>query len=619
MNIIAPGKLREILVAHEKWLESDGEVGKIAELQGANLQGVSLQGANLQEAILQEANLEGADLRRANLHDADLISASLEGADLEKANLQRAVLKDANLQDANLTQANLQDTNLLDCNLREANLQDADLTQAKNLSVKQLVGSTISGAKLPEAIANIIDRLDRVAESSRNARRLFQLMLCGCLYAWLTIATTHDVSLITNSASLTLPIIGAVIPITWFYLVAPLLLFGCYVYFHLHLQRLWEELAFQPAIFPDGKRLDEKAYPWSLNGLVYLYFKRLRNDRPHLSGLQSCISGFLAWGAVPLTLSLFWFRYLTRHDWVWTTFHVILLLASTWAAINFYFLTDATFQGEKNFSWKTALFHVKNGQTCLAIVGIVLFLVPLYSLGTINCGRSEHLYSLLSWKVANIEEMDVSSKPPNWTGKSEDEISLVKGAPLKGRNLQRARASRAFLVNADLRDADLERADLEWANLERANFRGANLQGASLRGANLKGASFKKANLMKANFEGANLQGADLQATDLQEAVFQRANLQGVNLWKADLQRANLVWANLQEASLVWAKLQGVNLKGAHLTGANLKEANLKGAILDGADLRNAISLTKKQIESAHIDDKTKLPDYLQEHFRKQK
>ncbi len=97
-------------------------------------------------------------------------------------------------------------------------------------------------------------------------------MLLGCAYAWLTIATTTDARLLTNSASSPLPIIGTDIPIAWFYWAAPVLLLGLYSYFHLYLQRLWEGLSELPAVFPDGKALHKNAYPWLLNGLVRAHF-----------------------------------------------------------------------------------------------------------------------------------------------------------------------------------------------------------------------------------------------------------------------------------------------------------------------------------------------------------
>jgi hypothetical protein len=49
------------------------------------------------------------------------------------------------------------------------------------------------------------------------------------VYSWLTIATTTDVRLVTNSASSPLPIIGTEIPVVGFYW-APALLLAMYLY-----------------------------------------------------------------------------------------------------------------------------------------------------------------------------------------------------------------------------------------------------------------------------------------------------------------------------------------------------------------------------------------------------
>ena len=63
-----------------------------------------------------------------------------------------------------------------------------------------------------------------------------------------------------------------------------------FIYFHIYLQRLWEVLATLPAIFPDGRRLDERSHPWLLGDLVRRYLPRLRRQRLALSRLQSGVS-----------------------------------------------------------------------------------------------------------------------------------------------------------------------------------------------------------------------------------------------------------------------------------------------------------------------------------------
>jgi uncharacterized protein YjbI with pentapeptide repeats len=80
----------------------------------------------------------------------------------------------------------------------------------------------------------------------------------------------------------------------------------------------------------------------------------------------------------------------------------------------------------------------------------------------------------------------------------------------------------------------------------------------------------------------------------------------GIGVWLEWRQNHPDIRPDLNGADLGDANLQEANLEGAFLQGANLREANLRGA-----DLRNVEGLTKEQIESADIDDETKLPDGL--------
>ena len=197
----------------------------------------------------------------------------------------------------------------------------------KSLLVGSLAGADLTNAKLPDAIKEF-EGLSHVTETSRNARKIFLGLILGCVYTWLTIATTTDVRLLTNSASSPLPIIQTEIPIVWFYWAAPAVLLCVYFYLHLYLQRLWQGLAALPAVFPDGKPLDERAYPWLLNGLVRAHVQRLKRGRPALSRFEACISIVLAWWLVPLTLMMFWLRYLPRHDWSGTILQIALIVAA---------------------------------------------------------------------------------------------------------------------------------------------------------------------------------------------------------------------------------------------------------------------------------------------------
>lgn len=714
---ISPEQLKDILEDHVAWLRSEGKEGTKADLSRANLPHANLSYANLEQADLKEANLrhinfndadlygaslerakindgklQNVSLARANLQGAELIDANLLGsklggancqwANFSKANLQKANLagadlpqanlKEANLQHADLTgtglrhaelpKANLQNAKLGKADLRDTNLQNANLKETTSLLGGQLAGADVCGAALPHDIHKFHGVL-HVEEASKNARKIFLAMLLGCLYSWLTIATTTDARLLTNSASSPLPIIGTAIPIVGFYLAAPILLLGLYIYFHLYLQRLWEGLAELPAVFPDGKALDKRIYPWLLNGLVRGHFVRLKHDRPALSRVQNAISILLAWCVVPATLLLFWGRYLRRHEWTGTSLHIGLLTISTGLAILFYLIARRTLRGQvwSPIVWKKALKDVRTYKRAVVVLGSGLVFV-LLSLGAIK-GVPPHkgtgirtwvprAFELIGYSAfADLEEVDVSTKPDIWTGDSS-QIALVKGARLRGRDLCYIRANRAFLVNADLRkanlqgaileEADLRGANLQWADLQRASLLDANLQRANLSSravrkqpdkhfwidgmfstpvTNLRYAVLDLANLQGADLAAANLEGAHLVYANLDKVDLQLANLQGANLERANLRGANLKEARLAGANLRWSKLQGANLFLSDLTKANLRQANLQGAYFEGArldsaylgeaDLRGARGLTKRQIESAIIDEKTELPDYL--------
>ncbi len=548
---ISPYELQEILEQHEKWLESD-KYKKWKELSDNEKR----KKAHFKDgrANLSLANLRSANLRKANLQGADLYRVDLDSAVLSKANLGNAILRRANLRQAKLRGAIF----------RESVLQDADFTNATGLLARQFAEANVSGATLPEDIAKF-DGLGYVEEISKKAGKLFISMLLGCVYAWLTIGTTRDVRLLTNSASSPLPIIGTDIPIVGFYFAAPLLLLSLYVWLHLYLQRLWKGLSELPAIFPDGKPLDEKVYPWLLNGFVRSHVEMLKRTRPPLSRIEVGIAIFLTWWLVPLTILFLWGRFLTRHDWPITALHIVLFGLTAWVGITFYELAKATLRGDdfSGFSWKPFLKQVIGYQH--KVVQIALGIIFVLSMGAIYSPYSwtPTVYSWVGFSpFADLEEEDISIKPSTWTGQKEkikDEIPLVKGAKLQGANLRQANMKRVFLIKADLRRAQLQGANLGYAQLQGVNLEEAQLQGADLRVAQLQGADLRR----------AQLQGAELRVAQLRGANLEEAQLQGADLWVAQLQRANLRGATLEKANL-----RGANLRGAkHLTQAQLNQA----------------------------------------------
>ena len=284
---ISSERLKEILEAHAKWVRSEGKEGARADLSDTDLRG---------------ADLEKADLRGADLERADLSQANLENADLRKANLRHV---------------NFSATILRRANLRDANLRDANLADAQGLTAFQLAGSILAGAKLPEAISRF-GALDHIKETAEIARPIFLLMVLVCLYAFATIASTTDASLLTNAPSALLPDLNTAIPTVGFYIATPILIFILHIYFHLYLEGLWEDLASLPKIFADGISLVRKVHPWLL---VRLTARHICDDekipdtrRTVMRRIINYIFIFIAWWLGPLTLVLFWGRYLPARD-----------------------------------------------------------------------------------------------------------------------------------------------------------------------------------------------------------------------------------------------------------------------------------------------------------------
>ncbi len=706
-----PPDLQKVLNEHQEYIKTGGKKGQKADLRKADLRNldltaVNLCGANLQGAIFQGAHLKQADFRETNLlftnfsgatgldkiqlrltktwilafyddetlaqlelpvhHNTaivekNFIKVELKGANLREADLQGADLTGANLQNADLTNANLQGANLLETNLRDANLNNADLTGAQNLLLKNLARADLTDAQLPKEVAKFPE-LDHVAEASKNAMTQFFSILAVCAYAWLTLATTTDGALLTDTATSKLPIIGTSIQIVFFYVVAPLLLVALYLYFHLTLQGLYEGLASLPAVFPDGHRLDQQAYPWLLNRLVYRDFPRLQGHGVAFARSQVYLSLFLAWGLIPLTLIIIWLKYLVRQDWWVTLLHVMLLsLFCVGFGLRSYLLVRATLQGKTPEAfWRrflspiavilspiillTVSFGAIYGapsdsrkifdiyrqtskgyvipQNYLRFYGPEVYdlkgILPEFlvfstedSLATYDVLLRTQIPKALSFlgfsSFANLEEVDFfTNKPPNWIG-SEEQIEQIKGANLKARNLRCAQIRHAFLVKADLRQANLMWVDLRFAKLQKANLEESNLQGSELQEADLQGATIQKANLKR-----ANLKRACLQKANLQEAKLQWAQLQGANLKDADLRGANLDGANLLDANL-----QGVQIQGVHLARTNLQGANLQGFKLIGADLQRAnldrADLLAADLEKANLENANLMGAILQE------
>ncbi|HVZ07077.1 pentapeptide repeat-containing protein [Rhodopila sp.] len=191
---------------------------------------------------------------------------------------------------------------------------------------------------------------------------------------------------------------------------------------------------------------------------------------------------------------------------------------------------------------------------------------------------------------------------------SAEALASVEGVVLRGRSLRFAvldesRLYAADLIGADLRYASLRAVALQSAQMANVRLRGADLSGAQLDGVVLTGASIQGATLTGAHLRRAGLREARLQAADLSNAVLQAADLsnaqlQGADLLEAHLEGANLDGAQLQGTSLARTRMQGSLLAFAMLQGADLSDAQLQGTYLVGAWMQGA-NLSNVQLQGA--------------------
>src|SRR5207244_11476930 len=106
----------------------------------------------------------------------------------------------ARMADANLSGVGLTGTKLDGADLGGACFRGANLENAKGLEAWQFRGTDVTEAKLPKQIAEF-KSVELVGKIAPAVAKQFLTLLAACLYCWLTIATTTDVSLILGSAT----------------------------------------------------------------------------------------------------------------------------------------------------------------------------------------------------------------------------------------------------------------------------------------------------------------------------------------------------------------------------------------------------------------------------------
>jgi uncharacterized protein YjbI with pentapeptide repeats len=536
---------------------------------------------------------------------------------------------------------------------------------------RQIAGANLRDALLPPQLMEF-EAVTAFSHSARRARVYFNAVTGASILSWLMIWRTKDIQLVTDSSIFSFlhsSAAAAALPTAELYLIFPVALLSLYVLLHFQLLRMWDSVQELPAIFPDGRTLGDDQ-PGVITGLMRAHFRWMNPEPSTSSVTERSLWQLAAYWVTPLTLLLFWARYLTRQEIHGTLLQALLTAIAT--GIAFYATTRIGRPQEKwAVEWRQAQRIVENIKAInpMKLAGVLGFILLLLSAGTIGGVPHDHArapqYSAASirrwaptvfWSLgfdpyADLTEAAISRRPSGWKI-PDDEIGSFDGARLNnfkmryaqayaaflaGAHLWHADLQGAFLSEADLRGADLGQSNLRYAlmdqahmyraNLDRSHLDGADLRRADLHEANLSycfltnailadarldGANLYTSNLSFATLTRANIQKADLRNSYLANAHMDHADLRGAYLWSSRLLGADLGSAQLGSAIFIDANLEGANLGGAQFSGTVLNGANLKGTSLEGADLRGALGLTANQVCSAKSRRGVLLNDDLQ-------
>lgn len=494
--------------------------------------------------------------------------------DLSGSTLSRTTLADARWRDRELREANFGSADIGGLDFTDSDLTDANLEQCPNLEPHQFPGAVLRRAKLPERFH--FPQLAATEEMSQNCGKYFLTALVGCAYVLLTTLSTTDAALITNSSTSTLPVLETSVSITAFYYWAPLLLVLIGIFYLVNMQQLWKTIALLPAIFADGRDIENATYPWVVNSLVGHYAKRLKS--PHPPSDYAVLGGtmLLAYGTVPLTLLVAWLRVIRLPGQsLWIAFLISLSAGIGYAcfrtAIAMLAHTPVDIDESQRRRRTILLRSIATG------IGLIVI---------------GHVCVRMGLLPFNVYRADLSTRPQDWKGESKEDYEAIAGANLRSQDLTYLYGEQAFLVHADLRGSNLSHADLSFADM-----RSAFLQQAYELNPPLPASDLYHADLFHARLDDANLTRAYLSQADLEFAHMSNAQLDFANMTDAKLGRASLDHASLSSATL----------RNADLEIADMDDVDLVGADLRGADLRWAHGISQSQLAGAYGDDTTKL------------
>jgi uncharacterized protein YjbI with pentapeptide repeats len=512
----------------------------------------------------------------------------------------------------------------------------------------------------PEPDPKII--LDHIAEVSKTARATGFGLLGLLVFVGITLLAHKDADFFAFGVETQLPLINVEIPVKAFFVFAPALVAALYIYLHLYLMTLWDDLADAPEKI-DGQPLADRVFTWAVSYAALWYRNRSRRDgcaAPRVLGWMVVAVSILAGPVFGVAvLALFWWHSMPAHDewltlWIGLNFWLAALIGQTGFLTARARMAGVTREKVVRARWGYRLF----GAIAFVILACLSWLrteggFENYADWIERSGNSIGSPQAATWLNANLPttedianrtdlrwfrlypanlvEADLTRKPPGWlpfefwlkefepdyrdrngagpdTDLTTDRAFIIEatrrykaplGTPnLKGADLRNANMLRAFLPGADLREARMQGADLRHARMQGAFFDQAEMQGADLREAKMQGAGFSWAHMQGVNLNRAKMQSANFNRAQMQGANLSGAQMQGTDLHDANLQGVDLRGALMPGANLYRVEMQGSRFFRAKMQGVNLRQAEMQGATLQEAQMQGA-DLTRAKMKGA--------------------
>ncbi len=467
------------------------------------------------------------------------------------------------------------------------------------------------------------DELDQIAEISRSSGGTWLSLLIVMLFCVVTLMGHRDADFFEAGAGTVLPFFGTSVPTQSFFLGAPLLVLGVFVYLHIYLVKLWRALSTPPMVLDDAdgrtRRLDEAVFPWLLNDAALRWRPdRTLNPFGWLTGLGTWI---LCWVLAPALIAAFWIRSMPLHDERLTLFLGALLWIALSVAWTSRRLARRILAGRA--SRATGVVGWFFGLVLFVVIGLVGWTTTEGGLyGPTEDERAHNSTAIGNHRVA----CDYTTFLDGWECLLADFAVHGDGAFLVPANLESAQLAKPpatyrshLLAFADFYEAYVARQRAErgsgwrastgpseqsWEKsmlrefaerraadrvlIRKRSLKGADLRRANLEGAFLDGVDLRDADLRLSSLQGAQLEGARMARTKLADASLIRVQLQHASLFFADLSRTNLLAAQLDGAKMSRARMQMARMNNVSASGAEFDEVDFSGATITNGNFEDA-------------------------------